>query len=152
MHFLSVWAQELGRQCFQELWKHLTGSGTAGCWLWECPSPGCCLSLSPCRHENRDCLVLLWAGVTRVMKKQKMINLEACWGWESPELCASAVGQARWWHWEVPAEAEKGHGSRDGGDLERLSRGTEEADWGCSSGNGKGCQGVMDVSRKGHSS
>lgn len=45
--------------------------------------------------------------------------------------------------------AGKGHGSGDGGDLERLSRGTEEACWGCSSRNGKGCEGVIDVSRKG---
>lgn len=86
------------------------------------------------------------------MKKQKMVNLGACWGWESPELRASAAGQARWWHWDVPTEAGEGHRNRDGGNPERLSRGTEEAGWGCSSGDRKGGQAVMDVSRKEHSS
>lgn len=26
---------ELRTEYFQELWKHLVGSGTVGCWLWE---------------------------------------------------------------------------------------------------------------------
>lgn len=95
-------------------------------WLWECPSRGCCLSLPPCRRDNRDCLIPLGAQGTRVMQKQRIVNLAACWGWEGPELCAFAVGRARWWQWEVPAEAGKGHRSRDGGDLGKLSRGTRK--------------------------
>lgn len=33
MHFLSVWAWELGTQCFQEVWKHVLAVGVSQRWV-----------------------------------------------------------------------------------------------------------------------
>lgn len=86
------------------------------------------------------------------MKKQKMINLGVAGAGKGQSFVLLLQGRQGGGIGKSLQRQGKARATEMEGTGKRLSRGTEKTGWGCSSRNGKGCQGVMDVSRKGHSS